>query len=328
MRKDKYSPRLTAKIHGLVKESIEEDPLAHYLIQISKFPLLNAVEEAALGLALNQARLRLENLLKEREMLTEDPALEQKIMEARKELNACKTRLINANLRLVVSIAKRYQNRGLSLLDLIDEGNIGLIEAVDRFDGERGYRFSTYGTWWIRQAILKSLADKGRSIRIPIHMLNTMKKIFYYRKQLALELGREPSNEELANFCNIPVARVEDYDRLSQETASLDNLVDEEGMTSLADMIKDDHHLEPQDWAMLSTMTGLAHQILVHLSRRERRIIELRYGLNGKKPHTLEETGKVMGITRERVRQIQEKAISKLRSLHVIKDLAGFYVTG
>lgn len=324
MKKEKTLPNISKKMSPLVKDSIEEDPLAHYLVQISKFPLLSAAEEANLGTALNQAKTKVENLLKELEHKSSDQVLEKELLEAKKQLNACKTKLINANLRLVVSIAKKYQNRGLSLLDLIDEGNIGLIEAVDRFDGERGYRFSTYGTWWIRQAILKSLADKGRSIRIPIHLLNTMKKIYYYRKQLALELGREPTNEELASFCSVPVARLEEYDRLSQETASLDNLVDDEGVTSLADMIKDEHHLEPQDWALFSSMSGLAKQILLYLNRRERRIIELRFGLNGIKPHTLEETGQVMGITRERVRQIQEKAICKLRSLNFVQDFQGF----
>lgn len=309
------------------KDSIEDDPLAHYLDQIAKYPLLSQAEESQLGMELNRARAELESLQERLARDSSDAGLRRQIDLQRRQVYLLKTRLINANLRLVVSIAKRYQNRGLSLLDLIDEGNIGLIEAVERFDGSKGFRFSTYGTWWIRQAILKSLADKARSIRIPIHMLNTIKKIFYYRKQLTADLGREPTNQELARFCNIPVHKLDELDRLSLETTSLDNTVDEESMTSLADMIRDDHTPEPQDVAMSENMTGLLRQVLGYLTRRERRILELRFGLNLQKPMTLEETGRQLNITRERVRQIQEKAIEKLRSLALIQEFRGFSVS-
>jgi len=326
--KKKYEVKITRelqkKISYLSKDSVEEDPLAHYLNQIAKFPLLSPSEELELGLALNKAKSQLKMAEEE---LSKDPQskeLGSAYQNAKAEFQFYKTKLINANLRLVVSIAKKYQNRGLSLLDLIDEGNIGLIEAVDRFDGSRGFRFSTYGTWWIRQAILKSLADKGRSIRIPIHMLNIIKKVFYYRKQLTIDLGRDPTNEELSYFCNLPLAKIEALDCMSQETASLDNLVDDESMTSLADMIKDETCIEPHDLAVRETMIHLAKEVLSYLTNRERKIIECRFGLKGKKAMTLEETGLRLGITRERVRQIQEKALNKLRSLKLIKEFQNF----
>ncbi|MCL2192006.1 MAG: sigma-70 family RNA polymerase sigma factor, partial [Treponema sp.] len=211
----------------------EADPLALYFRQISKFPLLTVQEEQGIGEKIVTLRKKLKEL---EDGAAVDYAKEKAALD--NSLLFYKNKMINSNLRLVVSIAKNYQHRGLPLLDLIDEGNIGLIEAVERFDYTKGCRFSTYGTWWIRQAIIKSIADKGRVIRIPIHMLNTIKKCYYVAKQLTQGLGRDPSEEELSEYLGIPVSKVKDIVRLSQETTSLDTIVDNGNLTRLADLIK------------------------------------------------------------------------------------------
>jgi RNA polymerase primary sigma factor len=306
------------------KSNIETDPLALYLKQISRFPLLNMREEQEIGAAIEAVRLELE--AHKRDPLAAIKGTEAEALKRRYEdrLTELKNRMINSNLRLVVSIAKKYQYRGLSLLDLIDEGNIGLIEAVERFDYRKGCRFTTYGTWWIRQAIIKSLADKGRVIRIPIHMLNTIKKCYFVAKILTQELGRDPSAHELAEYMNVKSDKVKEIMKLSQETASLDTTIDEENMTKLGDLIRDEGAEEPFELAFVVALQNTIHRILSRLSKREMKIIELRFGLTGEGPFTLEETGRILGITRERVRQIQEKAITKLRTLKQIRELKEF----
>lgn len=299
----------------------ESDPLALYLKQISRYSLLTGEEELSLGERIQKSRHALAALeaLRAGDGIAEDAYRgERQVQEA--ELLGCKNRMISSNLRLVVSIAKNYQHRGLSLLDIIDEGNIGLIEAVERFDYTRGCRFSTYGTWWIRQAIIKSLADKGRVIRIPIHMLNTIKKCYFVAKQLTQELGRDPNPEELAGKLGMEPKKVKEIMKLSQETASLDTTVDEDNVTHLADLIKDESAVEPFEEVFSMTLQDTLGNVLKNLNQREITIITLRYGLNGEGPLTLEETGKLLGITRERVRQIQEKAIQKLKDLQQLSE--------
>ncbi len=321
MVKKSGSSRAKSKIKSKAsKQDRELDPLALYLKQISRFALLSAQEEQVLGEKIVIARNELQALdeSKGNEGL-EGTARDLRVKLAEK-LTVLKNQMINANLRLVVSIAKGYQHRGLSLLDLIDEGNIGLIEAVERFDYSRGCRFSTYGTWWIRQAIIKSLADKGRIIRIPIHMLNTIKKCYFVSKELTQDLGREPTATELSDYLGLSAAKVEEVMKLSQETTSLDSTVDDDNVTRLTDLIKDDRLKEPSDLVFSMALSQTIGEILDDLPERERRIIEMRYGIGGGAPMTLEETGKVLGITRERVRQIQEKTIGKLRLLRELTD--------
>jgi len=307
-----------------IQDGGETDPLALYLKQISKFSLLTVAQEQEIGEKIMTAKGELRLVLDGLDLQNIPEDLKVPLRQKEKLLLALKNRMINANLRLVVSIAKKYQHRGLSLLDLIDEGNIGLIEAVERFDYTKGCRFSTYGTWWIRQAIIKSLADKGRVIRIPIHMLNTIKKCYFVAKHLTQELGRDPSNEELADYMNLSEEKIKEILKISQETASLDGTVDEESVTRLSDLIRDENVPEPFEDVFSLSLQDTLGSVLQQLSEREMRILQLRFGLGGEGPLTLEETGKMLGITRERVRQIQEKAITKLRGLKMIRELKEF----
>ncbi|MDR2072336.1 MAG: sigma-70 family RNA polymerase sigma factor [Spirochaetaceae bacterium] len=303
----------------------EKDPLALYFKEIARYPLLSGKDEQAIGeqIAFYRHKLVFLNTIYRGRENDTQYKMEKKLLE--NSLLQIKNRMINSNLRLVVSIAKNYQHRGLALLDLINEGNIGLIEAVERFDYTRKCRFSTYGTWWIRQAIIKSIADKGKVIRIPVHMLNTIKKCYFVAKQLTQDLGRDPSAEELSKYLNLPLTKIKEIIKLSQETASLDTIVDDGNLTRLADLIKDDSMKEPFEMAFSATLQNTIDQILTRLSEREMKIIQLRFGLNGKAPLTLEETGKILGITRERVRQIQEKAAGKLRGFSELQELRDPY---
>lgn len=310
------TPKRTSKNGHASKDS---DPLALYLKQISRYTLLTIEDEQEIGQKIQHTKLASVSLKEAYADRPADPVFIRESMKIEAELRELKNRMINANLRLVVSIAKNFQHRGLGLLDLIDEGNIGLIEAVGRFDCTRGCRFSTYGTWWIRQAIIKSLADKGRIIRIPIHMLNTISKCFFVAKQLTQDLGRDPSPEELSEYLQIPAKRISEIMSLSQETTSLDTNVDEDNNTRLSDLISDDSLIEPFELVFSATLQETMNDVLSQLSEREMKIIKLRFGLTDKGPLTLEETGKLLGITRERVRQIQGKAISKLRGHQILE---------
>lgn len=282
----------------------ELDPLSLYLRQISKYPLLDAEQEKELG-------AKLDALVTS----TQNPDA-----ELAEELRTTRELLITSNLRLVVSIAKGYQMRGVNLLDLIDEGNIGLIEAVNRFDYRRGYRFSTYASWWIRQAIIKCLVDQSRIIRLPIHMLNTIRRCYASAKELVQELGRDPNTAELAEKSGISQSKVSSAMRFAQGTSSLDLTMDEEKNGSLADSVKDEKTPDPFSQAFAATMQELLRYVMHSLSEREQIVLQLRYGLNGEGPKTLEETGRALGITRERVRQIQEQALEKIKQRQELSD--------
>lgn len=260
-----------------------EDPVRMYLKEIGKVPLLNAEEEIELA--------------KKMEMGDEE----------------AKKRLAEANLRLVVSIAKRYVGRGMLFLDLIQEGNLGLIKAVEKFDYRKGYKFSTYATWWIRQAITRAIADQARTIRIPVHMVETINKLIRVSRQLLQELGREPVPEEIAAEMNMPVDRVREILKISQEPVSLETPIGEEEDSHLGDFIQDDNVPVPADAAAFTLLKEQLVEVLSTLTDREQKVLRLRFGLDDGRARTLEEVGKEFNVTRERIRQIEAKALRKLR---------------
>ena len=260
-----------------------EDPVRMYLKEIGKVPLLSAEEEIELA-----KRMELGD------------------QEAKK-------RLAEANLRLVVSIAKRYVGRGMLFLDLIQEGNLGLIKAVEKFDYRKGYKFSTYATWWIRQAITRAIADQARTIRIPVHMVETINKLIRVSRQLLQELGREPTPEEIAAEMNMPVERVRDILKISQEPVSLETPIGEEEDSHLGDFIQDDNVPVPADAAAFTLLKEQLEEVLGTLTEREQKVLTLRFGLEDGRARTLEEVGKEFNVTRERIRQIEAKALRKLR---------------
>jgi len=303
----------------------EDDPLAYYLKQINKVPLLSPEEEKKCYIEIRYFKETL-NKLSERHRAAEidEHTFKKEKEHYEKKLIEVKNVLVTANLRLVVSIAKKYQHRGLILIDLIDEGNIGLIEAIDRFDYTRGFKFSTYSTWWIRQSIIKAIADKGRLIRLPIHMLNTIRKCYFITKQLTQKLGREPTTDEISEHLGVTKEKVVKILHIAQVPGSLEAPVNNEGTSELGDLIEYEQSGVHEDTVFFMALQGLLKQVLNKLSMREKRIIELRFGLDGEGPYTLEETGNILGITRERVRQIQNSALKKLKNFKLSKDLKEF----
>lgn len=260
-----------------------EDPVRMYLKEIGKVPLLSANEEITLA---------------------------QRMEEGDEE---AKKRLAEANLRLVVSIAKRYVGRGMLFLDLIQEGNLGLIKAVEKFDYRKGYKFSTYATWWIRQAITRAIADQARTIRIPVHMVETINKLIRVQRQLLQELGREPLPEEISKVMNLPVDRVREIQKISQEPVSLETPIGEEEDSHLGDFIQDDNVPVPAEAAAFTLLKEQLVDVLGTLTEREQKVLRLRFGLDDGRARTLEEVGKEFNVTRERIRQIEAKALRKLR---------------
>ena len=298
-----------------------EDPGRMYLKEIGKVPLLSAEEEIELAKNMEAGAVAKEKIaiLKSREeKATEEELAEikEEIKNLQKDLDAgdeAKKRLAEANLRLVVSIAKRYVGRGMLFLDLIQEGNLGLIKAVEKFDYRKGYKFSTYATWWIRQAITRAIADQARTIRIPVHMVETINKLIRVSRQLLQELGREPSPEEIAAEMNMPVERVREILKISQEPVSLETPIGEEEDSHLGDFIQDDNVPVPADAAAFTLLKEQLEEVLVTLPEREQKVLTLRFGLEDGRARTLEEVGKEFNVTRERIRQIEAKALRKLR---------------
>lgn len=275
-------------------EALSDDPVKQYLREIGSYALLSVDEEVELA---------------------------RRISDGDK---AAKRRLTEANLRLVVSIAKRYVGRGLSFLDLIQEGNLGLIKAVDKFDHEKGYKFSTYATWWIRQAITRSIADQSRTIRIPVHMSEVINKTYRVSRNLLQELGREPTEQELADAMDMPIEKVREVLKVSADPISLDTPIGEEDDSHLGDFIKDENMMGPEEATSYRMLQEQIEKLLDTLTDRERRVLKLRFGLVDGRCRTLEEVGAEFGVTRERIRQIEAKALRKLRHPNKLKMLRGY----
>ena len=300
------------------------ESFAFYLRQTYYYPLLNAEEERQLCKEIHTYAKQLREL-DARDTSDADEAERMRHrairIETLEKLNRSRNRIVTANLRLVISIARKYSNNGVSILDLIDEGNLGLIEAMERFDYRRGYRFSTYATWWVKQAITKTLALQGSAIRIPVHLIHILQRCAQSIKHLTQKLGRNPRIEELSDYLRLSKRRVQSILSITQHSSSLEETIDAEGNTTLAGLIGDKTFPTPTETFFRVDLQDTIKRELEKLDDRERRIIEMRFGLNNSLPLTLDEIGRVLGITRERVRQLQQKAIRSLRESEDIRDL-------
>jgi RNA polymerase primary sigma factor len=303
------------------------DPVRMYLREIGRVPLLTAVEEVELARRIEDGAEASERLadLDAVGALGELPADESWAMQRRADDgDEAKSALIQANLRLVVSIAKRYVGRGMQFLDLIQEGNMGLMRAVEKFDYTKGFKFSTYATWWIRQAITRSIADQARTIRIPVHMVESINRVHRMQRQMVQELEREPTVDELADAVGMSADRVREIQRISLDLLSLDAPVGEEDDSYLADFIKDDGAEEPLDAATRQMLQEAVKEVLDELNEREKEVVVMRFGLDDEQARTLEEVGKQFGVTRERIRQIESKTLAKLRHPHRSQKLRDY----
>ncbi len=296
---DSVDSRTDSVIQKIMNEVNVDDSVKMYLKDIGRFPLLSADEEKAVAIKMAQGKTE----------------------EERRE---AKETLINANLRLVVSIAKRYVGRGMQFLDLIQEGNMGLMKAVDKFDYSKGFKFSTYATWWIRQAITRAIADQARTIRIPVHMYETINKVTKASRQLLQEKGREPSPAEIAEYMGLPEDKVVEILNIALDPVSLETPIGEEGDTHLGDFIEDTSSIAPMDVTEKRLLSAQVQDALSILAPREAMVLILRYGLRDNRPRTLEEVGKVFNVTRERIRQIEAKALKRLKCQSKFKKLKGF----
>ncbi|MDQ1627161.1 MAG: polymerase primary sigma factor [Actinomycetota bacterium] len=292
-----------------------------YLREIGRVPLLTAAGEVDLARRVEAGVFAAERLT-DGTLLT--PEMARDLMTISRDGERAKRQLIEANLRLVVSIAKRYSGRGLPFLDLIQEGNLGLIRAVEKFDYTRGYKFSTYASWWIRQAVSRAVADQARTIRIPVHMVETVNRILRTQRLLVQTLGREPTVAEIAERVDLPAERVSEIRRLAMEPVSLHSPVGEEDGSELGDLIEDSESIAPADVVSVGMLQSHVEAVLTHLGEREREVVRMRYGLADGEPRTLEEVGRAFGVTRERVRQIEAKSLAKLRHPHLSAQLRDY----
>lgn len=327
----KANVKLTEEGPGVVEEFVEvgttpvSDPVRLYLNEIGRYPLLTAQQEVELAMHMEAGRRAQARLEGAEDLSDEDLGL---VSAERKRGEAAHTSLVQSNLRLVVAIARRYAGRGMALLDLIQEGNVGLMRAVERFDYRRGFKFSTYATWWIRQAISRAIADQGRTIRMPIHVLDVVNKLTKARRELTQQLGRAPTDEEIAEELDIEPARVAELQRIAMDTVSLETPVGEDDDGTLGDLVEDIDSDRPADMATFASLQDQLALALEGLSDRERQILVMRFGLADGRMRTLEEVGSHFRVTRERIRQLETKALAKLRHPDKSQKLQGFLEGG
>jgi RNA polymerase primary sigma factor len=321
------NPRDALRMGSQIGMGGSADPVRMYLKEIGRVPLLTAQEEVDLAKRIEAgiaAAERLADLNASGELATLDPLERRRLRRTVDDGEDAKAALTQANLRLVVSIAKRYVGRGMLILDLIQEGNLGLMRAVEKFDYTKGFKFSTYATWWIRQAITRAIADQARTIRIPVHMVESINKVHRVQRQMIQELERDPTVEELADKVDMTPARVREIMRLSQDPLSLDSPVGEEDDSNLADFIEDQHAEAPAEMAARKMLGDAVVEALDQLNDREKAVVRLRFGLDDGQARTLEEVGREFGVTRERIRQIESKTLAKLRHPHRSQKLRDY----